>query len=200
MSTQKIVTTAEQAYSTIQSRLLTDLEPVWQMINHRQYSPFWLLARELFPIAESIGDLIYRDKPTINLTKVLENDFSKIRPEYADKGKMIALLYRHSLIHQDEPRSIYSGNITIEWSLAFIDGRYHLKVSNIDRRRHSCVMQFDLRTFYEDILALLELYKEKGPKRGIASRYNSWTFGNYQDGETVRTVRQFYKSYVDPVS
>lgn len=197
MPAVKIVHSGEEAYSVIQSRLLSDMEPVWRMINSRQYSPFWLLARELFPVAESIGDLIYKDKPTINLTNVLENDFSKLRPEYTDKGKMIALLYRHSLIHQDEPRSIYSGNITINWSLAFIDGRYHLQVSDIDRRRRTCVMQFDLRTFYEDILALLELYKENGPKRGIAARYNSWTFGNYQDIETVRTVKQFYKSYTD---
>lgn len=197
MPAVKIVNTAEEAYSNIQGRLLADLEPVWQMINHRAYSPFWLLARELFPIAESIGDLIYRDKPTVNLTKVLENDFSKIRPEYAGKGKMIALLYRHSLIHQDEPRSIYSGNISIYWNLAFIDGRYHLQVSDINRRSRSCVMQFDLRTFYEDILSLLELYKVKGPKRGVAARYNSWTFGNYQDNETVNAVRQFYESYTD---
>lgn len=195
MPAVKIVSSAEEAYSNIQSRLLADMEPVWGMINSGRYSPFWLLSRELFPIAESIGDLIYRDRPTVNLTKVLENDFCKVRPEYAGKGKMIALLYRHSLIHQDEPRSIYSGNITINWSLAFIDGRYHLRVSDIDRRRRSCVMQFDLRTFYEDILALLELYKEKGPKKGVAKRYNSWTFGNYQDDETVRTVKQFYKSY-----
>lgn len=197
MPTVKIVRTAEEAYSNMQGRLLADLEPVWEMINHRKYSPFWLLTRELFPVAESIGDLIYRSSPTVNLTKVLENDFSKIRPEYAGKGKMIALLYRHSLIHQDEPRSIYSGNISIYWNLAFIDGRYHLQVSDIDRRKRSCVMQFDLRTFYEDILSLLELYKDTGPKRGIAARYNSWTFRSYQDDETITAVRQFYKSYTD---
>lgn len=192
-----IVDSAEEAYSYIQSRLLQDMEPVWQMINHRDWSPFWVLARELFPIAESIGDLIYKDTPTVNLTKVLDNDFSKIGPEYSGKGKMIALLYRHSLIHQDEPRSIYSGNITINWSLAFIDGRNHLVVRDIDRRARSCVMQFDLRRFYEDIIVLLELYKTKGPKRGVASRYNSWTFGSYHNKEMKDTVRQFYQSSVD---
>lgn len=197
MPITKIADSAEDAYARIQARLLEDLEPVWELINRRNYSPFLLLARELFPIAESIGDLIYQGRPTVNLTKVIDNDFSKIGPEYAGKGKIISQLYRHSLIHQDEPRSIYSGNITVDWSIAYIDGRNNLIVRDIDRRRRSCVMQFDLRTFYEDMLLLLEQYKTKGPKRGVAAQYNSWTFKSYQDNETKGIVKRFYESSVE---
>lgn len=77
-----------------------------------------------------------------------------------------------------------------------MDGRNHLKVSNLNRRNRSCVMQFDLRTFYEDILVLLELYKMSGPKRGIAARYNSWTFGNYTDAKMKKLVKDFYSQQV----
>jgi hypothetical protein len=155
----------------------------------------------MMPIAESIGDLIYKTDPTKNLELLIDNDLSKIRPIYKGKGTIISLLYRHSLIHQDEPRSIYAGNITIEWNLAFIDGRHHLLTLSKDTRRRVCVMSFDLRSFYEDLIALLELYKIKGPKRGVVTRYNSWTFlniasasrySNAKKAEIIKHVKDFY--------
>lgn len=178
MAIQKHVSSAQEAYSAILDRLVSDVGPVWELINSRHYSPFWLLARSMMPIAESIGDLIYRDSTTQNLEKFIDNDLSKIRPIYKGKGAVIALLYRHSLMHQDLPRSIYAGNITIEWEIAFIDGRKHLITHSKDTLRRKCIMSFDLRTFYEDLLAILEQYEINGPRRGVASRYNSWSFLN----------------------
>src|ERR1700677_3038754 len=192
MAAQKLITKPDEAYRKIRTRLVDDLGPVWNLINHNRYSPFWLLAREMFPIAESIGDLIYKhDDPSKNLADFIDKDLTKIRPEYRDKGKIIAQLYRHSLMHQDEPRSIYSGNVTIEWELAYIDGRKHLKTLSKDTRRHICRMSFDLRSFYEDIIELLGKYELNGPKRGIVKRYNSWTFKSYSDPEIKAMVKKF---------
>lgn len=202
MPVHKLIDTPAQAYSRIRTRLINDVGPVWELINSRPYSPFWLLTRSMMPIAESIGDLIYKDDPTKNLEKLIDNDLSKIRPIYKDKGAIISLLYRHSLIHQDEPRSIYAGNITIEWNLAFIDGRHHLQTLSKDPSRRVCVMSFDLRAFYEDLLELLELYETKGPKRGVVKRYNSWTFLNFSNSrkysatkkaEIKQLVKNFYE-------
>jgi len=201
MSIQKIVESPSQAYSNIRTRLVNDLGPVWGQINHSEYSPFWLLTRSMMPVAESIGDLIYKDTPIKNLEKLIDNDLAKIRSIYKGKGSIIALLYRHSLTHQDEPRSIYAGNITIEWNLAFIDGRNHLLTLAKDKHRRTCVMSFDLRTFYEDLQALLVLYESNGPKKGVVKRYNSWSFLNISTStvyspsakaQIIQQVRDFY--------
>ena len=201
MAIRKLVSTPSQAYSNIRSRLISDVGPVWDVINSKQYSPFWLLARSMMPIAESVGDLIYGDSSSKNLEKLIDNDLSKIRKIYAGKGKVIAQLYRHSFIHQDEPRSIYAGNITIHWNVAFMDGRLHLTTEEKDPRTRSCVMAFDLRTFYQDLIALLELYEKKGPRRGVVVRYNGWTFLNLNTAdlsaankkEIVSAVREVYQ-------
>src|SRR5829696_1971553 len=62
-------------------------------------APFWSLVRMMFPVAESLGDLIYRrDNATAqNLRAVLENDFEEVRTGYRGKSALLALLYRHSL-------------------------------------------------------------------------------------------------------
>ncbi len=188
-----LVNTPYEAYSSIQTRLLNDLEPVWQNINSRSYSPFWLLARSMFPVAESIGDLIYKSSKTSeNLEKFIDNDLSKIDPIYKNKGKLIALLYRHSLMHQDEPRSIHGGSYTIDWQIAFFNGTNHLKVLAKDGRSRSCTMSFDLRSFYNDLILLLEKYKLNGPKRGVVSRYNSWTFMNVKNKDSILIIKDFY--------
>src|SRR5262245_47225771 len=70
-------------------------------------APFWSLVRMMFPIAESIGDLIYRKESTVqNLQSVLNTNFEAVRPGYAENSAVITMIYRHSLIHQDELRSL----------------------------------------------------------------------------------------------
>lgn len=178
----------------IQGRLIHDLEPLWELISSSQdYSPFWLLARELFPVAESIGDLIHGSSNNDNLQTFIDVDMAKISNEYSGKGAILAHLFRHSLLHTDEPRSIYAGNISIYWSIGFLDGRYHLLRLDKDPRNRSCVIQLDVRQFYEDLLVLLEHYKYNGPKSGVAKRYNSWTFKKYDDPAVKLLVKNFYQ-------
>lgn len=162
------------------NRLVDDIGPVWGLINHsKSYSPYWLLIRSMMPIAESLGYLIYgHDSTSRNLEELIENELAAVRPIYKGKGALIAVLYRHSIMHQDEPRSIYCGNITIDWNVAYIDGRYHLKTSSKDSRRRTCTMQFDLRSFYEDLQEVLQQCIKNGPRKGVVKRYNSWSFLN----------------------
>lgn len=181
MPVYRHVTKASQAYQNVLNRLVDDVGPVWELVNSRKYSPFWLLTRSMMPVAESIGDLIYRnDSTSKNLEDLIENELAAVRPIYKGKGALIAVLYRHSLMHQDEPRSLYCGNITINWNVAFIDGRYHLKTSNKDTRNRSCTMQFDLRSFYEDLQQVLNNCIKNGPRKGVVKRYNSWSFLNIE--------------------
>ena len=58
----------------------------------------------MFPVAESLGDLLYRDKAGINLQSILANEFLAVRPGYRRIAATLAVLYRHSLTHHDEPR------------------------------------------------------------------------------------------------
>jgi len=64
----------------------------------------------MFPVAESLGDLIYRnDNATAhNLWSVFQNDFGQVRPAYRGKAALLAQLYRHSLTHHDELRILES--------------------------------------------------------------------------------------------
>lgn len=190
----KHVTKADQAYQNILNRLVDDVGPVWELVNSRKYSPFWLLTRSMMPVAESIGDLIYKNESTSkNLEDLIENELATVRPIYRGKGALIAVLYRHSLMHQDEPRSLYCGNITIHWNVAFIDGRYHLKTSNKDTRRRSCIMQFDLRSFYEDLQQVLHNCIKYGPRKGVAKRYNSWSFLNIESTSYAKARKTLLK-------
>jgi len=191
------VTKASQAYENVLNRLVDDVGPVWDLVNIREYSPFWLLARAMMPIAESIGDLIYKNESTSkNLEDLIENELAFVRPIYKGKGALIVVLYRHSLMHQDEPRSLYCGNITINWNVAFIDGRYHLKTFDRERSNRSCTMQFDLRSFYEDLQQVLENCIRNGPRIGVAKRYNSWSFLNIETTSYNATRKAILKQQV----
>src|SRR5260370_30140871 len=73
-------------------------------------APFWSLVRMTFPIAESIGDLIYRhDNPVRNLRSVLDREYEAVRPGYECQSAALAKLSRHALTHQDELRSLQTG-------------------------------------------------------------------------------------------
>lgn len=86
----------------------------------------WALVRMMFPIAESLGDLIYQARPTKNLTSVLATEFEAVRPGYQGIAATLSLLYRHSLIHQDEPRVLETKGKKIWWRVSFAMPDQHL--------------------------------------------------------------------------
>lgn len=96
-----------QAFRHISQRFQGEVGGILERIDFtRGPVPFWSLVRVMFPVAESLGDLIYRrdDATALNLRSVLETDFEAVRPGYRGKAALLALLYRHSLTHHDELR------------------------------------------------------------------------------------------------
>ena len=173
------VTSDQQAFQQILGRLEGEVGTLISLVNESKKcgyfpntAPFWSLVRMMLPIAESVGDLIYRDSSTAqNLIRVLENDFEAVRRGYLGKAKILAQLYRHSLTHQDELRSLQTGGKECGWVVSF-DGRaQHLKVT---RTPPSVSIQFDTTAFYDDLVAVCRAALAKNWNNEVKNRYNSW--------------------------
>jgi hypothetical protein len=142
----------------------------------------------MFPVAESLGDLIYRKNNATaeNLWSVLQNDFGEVRPAYRGKAALLAHLYRHSLTHHDELRILMSTGRTIGWKVSSANDRNHLHVRQM--RPDSFRIEFQPRAFYEDIL---EVCSRAGHRRwggDVMRRYNSWMSVDLDSVKSSRSV------------
>lgn len=167
------------AFLNIKNRLKDDVGGIL-ITSHvgKQFTPFWAVARMLFPIAEAIGDLIYRDQSTVkNLEQILQNELEGIRNGYKSKANLITQLYRHSLTHTDELRELKNGNLVCTWLLALDRNANHLYSEKINEKMIR--INFDLLQFYDDIKNLLDRLIEKATKNSydgkVKERYDSWT-------------------------
>src|SRR5262245_41809907 len=122
----------EQAFCQILGRLEGEVGTILQLIPEGKKmglfpntAPYWALTRMMFPIAESVGDLIHRTNSTQNLKFVLETEFEEVRSGYQGKAATLALLFRHSLIHQDELRKLSIGGREIRWSVSWSEQGNH---------------------------------------------------------------------------
>lgn len=184
MGKPRIARTDREAFELVLGRLEGDvgrLLGVWRWaLSEGQvvgFAPFWAFARMLFPIAESIGDLIYRNNSTVrNLTSVLENEFDKVRAGYKGKANVIALMYRHSLTHTDEMRSLRFGRKTINWVLSLGRPGDHLALRKVGRGRRA--LRFDLTAFYEDLRQVCSNAQARKWGRKVVQRYNEWLLLN----------------------
>ena len=130
--------------------------------------------RMTFPVAESIADLIYRTPNTsVNLISVLEYEFEAVRPGYKGKAATIAQLFRHSLTHTDELRSLTTprGNI-VGWRLSYDERWEHLNVESL--ASNTFVVSFDTTAFYDDIVAVCHKAMKKAWGDDARDRYNGW--------------------------
>src|SRR5690349_15078597 len=121
--------TNKDAFEAVEQRLRDDFPPVFALFG-RGVAPMWLVARGLFPIAESIGSLLFASTSTSQrLTRLFEEVLSRQRPEYASLSHIIAQIWRNGLIHGDEPPALKTGRKLIAWSLS-VNGpaRNHLQV------------------------------------------------------------------------
>jgi hypothetical protein len=173
------VTTDQQAFQQVLGRLEGDVGTLIQLVIEGQArgyfpntAPFWALVRMMLPIAESVGDLIYRATSTAtNLISVLETDFEAVRAGYLGKAKILAQLYRHSLIHQDELRSLRTGGKECRWVVSFDERAHHLKVTQAPP---DVSIQFDTTAFYDDLIAVCRSAQAKQWNDEVKNRYNSW--------------------------
>ena len=174
------VTTDAQAFRQILARLQDEPGAIIRLVEESKKTggfpntaPFWALVRMLFPIAEAIGDLIYRnDTGTVkNLTSVLKSEFEAERPGYAKMASTLAVLYRHSLTHQDEMRSLLTAITEVTWIISYGVSAHHLEVK---KTPEGITLQFDTCGFYEDIVKVCKAAIAKSWNGAVMARYNSW--------------------------
>ena len=191
--------TDQKAFSNVKERLQHDVGMLINLvlkekqINSDLVAPFWAFARMLFPVAESIGDLIYRGSSSDNLVNLFKNDLSKYNENYAKVAGLVTLMYRHSLTHQDEMRSLMDENTRCYgWGLGFANTLSHLEILDLDRGRSIPVtIQFDLGQFYDDLLRVLD-DKLKDDFCGKAGRrYEEWKLCWLpQDDENITKIER----------
>jgi hypothetical protein len=96
-----------------------------------------------------------------------------VRPGYKNKAAILALLYRHSLMHTDEMRVLRTGGKIIGWRLTFNEPAGHLKADRLDANTFKVTL--DLTSFYDDLRALCLANAKQNHGGRAAARYNSWT-------------------------
>lgn len=184
------MTTDRNAFIKIKFRLEQDVGGIIELIQEKQNKedyipPFYAFLRMLFPVVESIGYLLYGKNSGNVLVKLLENDLSKYNSNYYKIAAILVLLYRHSLMHQDELRSILYDNFPpIRWAVGYVGstqrGIKHLEILNLDHKEPLfIVIQFDITNFYQDIVKFLEekissntISDDNGD---IGQRYDNWS-------------------------
>ena len=184
------VTSDKQAFSQILRRLEDDVGTILQLVSKGKKvghfpatAPFWALLRMMFPIAEAVGDLIYRNTSTVqNLQSILENEFEAVRPGYQGKAAILTLLFWHSLTHTDELRRLVIGQREVGWSVSWSEQTSHLSLLNVPGID---VIRFDTTAFYEDLVAVCHSAMGKPWNNQVMKRYNGWlTFDLDQKGKT----------------
>lgn len=169
----------EQAFRQILGRLENDVGTILKLISKGKKegffpgtAPFWALLRMTFPIAEAVGGLIY-DRKGQNLQSVLENEFEAVRSGYRGKAAILTLLFRHSLAHTDELRTLVIEQREVGWRVSWSGQKNHLSlshnVSGID-----VIIHFDTTAFYEDLVAVCHNAMGKAWDGQVMKRYNGW--------------------------
>lgn len=166
------------AFKKSQERLENDVGEIINLViqvrKNKDWCPWWALVRMLLPIAEAMGDLIFKESKTSqNLVRLLEEELGVHDDKYRKTAALIVLLYRHSLAHQDELRTIRSGQSLVRWKLSFGQEVDHLKTSADPSDRNNIWLQFDITQFYKDLVQLSRV-KAQVDNKAADERYSQW--------------------------
>jgi hypothetical protein len=178
-----------QAFRQISRRFQNEVGAIIGRVDFvRGPVPFWSLVRVMLPVAESLGDLIYRrDNATAqNLRSVLEIDFEAVRTGYRGKSALLALLYRHSLTHHDELRVISSAGKHVGWRVSGAEDSNHMKA--VRTRPNFMTIEFQPRSFYADIIQVCTKVQRRRWSGRVRARYNSWMLMDLDAAQTNSTV------------
>lgn len=170
------VSSDAQAFKQIAERFAAELAGLTRAIDFEAGPvPFWALLRISFPVAESIGDLLYgpTHKTAAALRLVLEQEFESVRSGYRGKAALLTLVLRHSLIHHDEPRRVCRDHQCITWHLDSDCDDSHLAV-DWSRSGERLLIKFQPRAFCEDIVAVCRHLEARSHGGKVMARYNSW--------------------------
>lgn len=159
----------------IRGRLENDVGRLLEVASKNDIFAFWAFLRMVFPVVESIGDLVFREKSsTNNLKCILKEEFGKHNKAYFDVAALLIILYRHSLIHHDELGIIDFKNFKVSWALQFDwTPHNHLKITREGLDQVSIC--FNIKQFYDDTLKVCnDLYMRDDFNGEIGERYEKW--------------------------
>lgn len=202
------MTTASEAYEAVKKRLQGDAGRILWIINdhnaHKKdkITPFWAIARMLFPIAEALGDLHFHDSCGSPLPRIIKDKLNKQNPVYGQLPHTITQLFRHSLMHTDEMRVLRTSSGTMGWQLTLNGESKHLALDPHDDG--TIILTFDLTQFYNDLLWLCDQLKEsdQSQDQNVVKKYNSWRIKDITSGkrrsdsetESAREIDDLFKS------
>lgn len=185
MKPMKVAADNDDAMKRVADRLKNDVGIILSdsIRNHR--TPFWALARMLFPIAESLSDLLgYRKSGTSQgLSEFFNKELVKRNARYADTSHIICQIWRHGLTHGDEPPALAMKdskgvNKVCVWRVILNSSPDHLKVSKV--KANHVQVTFSLEDFYNDLLCICtnRAVIQAKSANDVADRYNQWTVKN----------------------
>ena len=144
--------------------------------------------RMMFPVADRLAILIYRDHSTSqNLRSVLGNEFEWVRSGYRGKAALLTLMYRHSIMHQDELRAVTGSGKPVGWKLTSSEDDDHLDVSRA--RSGVLLIEFQPRSFFKDILDVCRRAQRKKWRGEVMKRYNGWMILDLDSGRSNSTIK-----------
>jgi len=175
------VTSDKEAFELIRVHLENDVGTILTLIEEHNAkhsktngTPYWALVRMMFPNAEALGDLIHQNKSTSqNLTSVLEAEFEEVRPGYKGKAATLALIYRHSLTHTDELRTlVVDKRAKVKWRLSCFEKDTHLRVES--EGPDTLRLSFDTTAFYDNLVEVCDnaIGKQWGGR--VKATYDKW--------------------------
>lgn len=183
----------KEAFLKIKERLETDVGKIISFVvaertEGRDWCPWFGLLRMLFPIAESLGNLLYNESSSKNLTMIMAEELSKYNEGYRSFPNTITLLYRHSLTHQDEPRIVLLKSAQWGWKFSFYNKSRHLQVDQSSEGDPMQRIEFDVTQFYDDLIQLCDDLAKRNFNRTIIERYNEWFTLNLVAGKKLSLV------------
>lgn len=154
---------------------------------------FFAVPRLLFPEIDGLGSyLTGKPKETVlNIKTYLTDILSQLDSRYADYAAYIALIYRHGLLHQHDPKKFKFKKVEIGWWLSV--NSQNLPI-DIQRKDHLCFFQnclmLNMTVFYQDTLNSVDIALKE-----IISKHRIEFQKSYKEQHKFLTKTFFLKKY-----
>lgn len=223
MNPPKCIDSDESVINLVRKRLVGERDDIVNRpIGSSHVSP-QSLCRRIFPIAESIAFLLYggnENETSQRLSRFLREELGKIYPGYEHSASVICQMWRHGIMHSDEPPSLvinapldastqqrdWSKAIVCVWGLGMgmpqgTKWINHLVFSKVEDGTVSISFQLDV--FIDHLIQVLddgEIWKSL-PVNTVKERYCSWCYRFLDDSNYLepKKAKQEIENYThDP--
>lgn len=140
----------------VKGRLINDVGPYIELVKKvydetGKGTGFWALARMIFPVVDAVASRIYKKGKQRKPVKLLQ----KLKVPCPN---LVWEIYRHSLIHGDQPRTAVYRKKKVAWRVSIGEGTHE---------RHNTHIAIDLEKCYQDFLIFLDEEIKKGINKSI---------------------------------